>query len=517
MAKSRDYKEAAPQATVTTLWTEPEPLPTALHPVMPFDGAMLPDFLRPWLCDIQERVQCPLDYLAVSVMCALGSLIGARVAIRPQSCTDWSEVANQWGLLIGRPAMLKTPAMEQTLAPLKRLAALAIEKHQADLREFKAEALAEKLRAEARERQAREKLKSTPSADIAGLLVADEPVEPTLRRYIANNTTAEALGELLRQNPYGLLVYWDELVSLLRSLEHEEAIEARGFYRQAWNGTGSYTFDRIVRGLNLHIPLVCLSVLGATQPARIASFVRTARDGGEFDDGMLQRFGLMVWPDDPGPWKNVDRFPDSRARATASQVFQYLDRLNLEYIKAQQDTTPDNEPDGLPYLRLSDEALEIFIEWRTKLEATLRSDAYSDALVSHFTKYRKLIPSLALLLHLTDRKTGPVGKVPLLQALSWSEYLREHAIRTYRSGTHAEVPAARAIIAKLRTGALKSPFSSKDVWRPQWTHLTEPEQVGRALTMLVEYGWLAVETQPSGSAGGRPKVVYTANPRWLKS
>lgn len=33
------------------------------------------------------------------------------------------------------------------------------------------------------------------------------------------------------------------------------------------------------------------------------------RDGVS-DDGMLAHFGLLVWPETGGVWKNVDRYPD---------------------------------------------------------------------------------------------------------------------------------------------------------------------------------------------------------------
>src|SRR5512142_1257331 len=108
MAK-RDYKDAAPKATVTAIWPEPAPLPKGLPAVQPFDMALLPASLQPWAADICDRVQCPPDFIAVSVMTALGGLVGTKVAIRPQVRTDWAEIANQWCMVIGRPGILKSP------------------------------------------------------------------------------------------------------------------------------------------------------------------------------------------------------------------------------------------------------------------------------------------------------------------------------------------------------------------------------------------------------------------------
>ena len=74
-------------------------------------------------------------------------------------------------------------------------------------------------------------------------------------------------------------------MSLLKWLDREDNAAARGFYLTAWNGDSGYTFDRIGRGLNLHIPALCLSLLGSTQPGRLAGYVRTALQGGAGDDG----------------------------------------------------------------------------------------------------------------------------------------------------------------------------------------------------------------------------------------
>jgi hypothetical protein len=100
---------------------EPHPLPDSLLPVASFDFELIPEQVRPWIVDICERIQCPPDYTGVSLMAALGSMIGRKVAIRPQSEDDWEVIGNQWALLIGRPGVLKSPTMEEVLKPLHRL------------------------------------------------------------------------------------------------------------------------------------------------------------------------------------------------------------------------------------------------------------------------------------------------------------------------------------------------------------------------------------------------------------
>jgi putative DNA primase/helicase len=83
--------------------------------VEPFEPRVLPEAFRPWLEDIAERMQCPLDYPAVSAMVGEAAVIGRRVGIRPKRRDDWLVVPNLWGGVIGRPGVLKSPAIQEPL------------------------------------------------------------------------------------------------------------------------------------------------------------------------------------------------------------------------------------------------------------------------------------------------------------------------------------------------------------------------------------------------------------------
>ena len=483
----------------------PAPLPD--HPaVAPFEHDLLPDTLAPWVRDIAERLQCPPDFVAVAAMVALAVVVGRKVAIRPKRHDTWAVIANLWALVIGRPGIMKTPAIEATFGPLDRLMARALEEHDQAMQRFEADKMAAKLRAEAREKKARERLKNNHDANLGDLLTPSTIESPTLRRYRTNDTSTASLGELLRQNPNGMLVYRDELVSLLKGLDKEDQAEGRGFYLTGWNGDSPYTLDRIGRGLYLHIPALCISLLGGTQPGRLAEYTGQAIRGGAADDGLIQRFGLMVWPDPVATWRNVDRPPDHTAECIAYAVFDRLDRLDPASIGAQQDRNLDGHPIGLPYLRFSAEALSHFQEWHEALEVRLRSGELHPALESHFSKYRKLVPALALLIHLADDGRGEIGEDATLKALAWAEYLETHAHRVYGAVTQVEVAAAKAILRRIERGDLQAPFTTRDVWRPGWAGLSDRALVVRALELLADYGHLTVEVDRE--TGGRPATRY---------
>jgi len=72
----------------------------------------------------------PLEFSVIPSIVALAALIGRKLGIYPKTHDDWLVVVNLWGAIVARPGMLKSPAMEEGLKPLKRLAALASEEHE---------------------------------------------------------------------------------------------------------------------------------------------------------------------------------------------------------------------------------------------------------------------------------------------------------------------------------------------------------------------------------------------------
>lgn len=492
----------------TIAWPDIKPLPDGIIPVETFNFEFLPVALRAWIKDASNRLQCPADYLAVAATTALGTLIGRRLGIKPQAKTDWIEVPNLWGMFIGPPGLMKSPAMNAALAPLHRLEAnarglnvAAREAYEISLRTFK-------LKKDAKNVLAKQALQNNPSANV-DLDFGDEPKEPSPLRYITNDSSYEGLGELLISNPMGILVERDEIVSLLKHLEAEEHITARGFYLTGWSGQASYTIDRIGRGQR-PIEAVCIGVIGNTQPTRMAEFVRRANADAMGGDGLIQRFGLMVWPDPPSTWENVDEYPDAEARDSAWQVFNLAAKINSDgYAMGQQD-----QFDPIRCLRFDDGALVEFSSWREKLEARLRSGELSPALEGHFAKYRKLVPVLALVNHVADEPgRARVSLEALTRALAFVTYLESHAKRVYGAGVLAEVVAAKAILKHIKKGDLTDGFNARDIQRKQWSNLSEKDHIAVGLNLLVDLNYLTTQERPTGEKGGRPCTVYVINPK----
>lgn len=495
----------------TGAWPDPTSLPDALPPVAPFDPELLPQALRGWIVDIAERMQCPPDFPAVGVITALSGLIGARAVVAPKQHDDWRVVPNLWGLIVGRPGVMKSPALGEALKPLHRLESTEREQWQAAHEAWELDTKVAELAGKANEKQAAAVAAKDPAKARALLAPTDQPSEPTMRRYVVNDSTVEALADLLVENPWGLLVYRDEVHGLLCSMDRQGQEGARGFYLTGYDGNQGHAVDRIGRG-HSYVPRVCMAMLGGIQPGKVQSYVREAVNGGAGDDGLLQRFGLAVWPDVEREFKLVDRWPDTPAKQAAWAVFERLNAL-----------LPATDDDPQEW-RFSPDAQAIFYEWLIPFETGIRGEDLHPALVSHFAKWRKLIPALALIFALVDTPDsgGVIHERELIRALAWADYLRPHAERLYAAALVPETTGAHALLAKIKggrlcdgDGVLWESFTPRLVAVKSWAGLNSVDSVRKAAELLADYGWLARETTPTGSEGGRPSERYLIHPALL--
>ncbi|MFJ2385398.1 YfjI family protein [Pseudomonas protegens] len=468
----------------------PTPLPAGLPTVMAFDDNLLPEALRGYVQDAAYRTQCPPDFMAVALVVGISSVIGRKRTINPKQKDDWEVVPNQWGVLIGRPSAMKTPAINQTLRPIVALEARERERQNKALTEHKA--AGEMLEMERKSSKAKAK-KLVDDGDRAGALTelakySDDLPPPTPRRYIVNDASVEKLGELLNENPNGLLLVRDELGGWLSQMQTEDGAVARAFYLECFDGSGSFTYDRIGRG-TVFIESCCMSMIGGIQPSRIAPLVRGAITG-ELDDGLVQRLQLAVWPDEHREWTFVDRLPNKSAKDRMEAVIQKLDQLPHEPREA---------------LKFTAAGQELFNAWYTRHMQEIRQSEIHQALQSHFMKMPQTIAGLALLFELVEGGRATVGIEAVSRALDWASYLKSHAGRVYGAAIHAPLVGARLIHE--RRNKLPEPFTPREVRSKNWTGLDSTESVNESLAVLLEHN-LVISYEVAGKDGGRPSKRY---------
>ena len=140
-----------------------------------------------------------------------------------------------------------------------------------------------------------------------------------MQRMVVEDITVEALTEVLKDNPRGVLTLKDELTGWFASMDAYKsagkgASMDRAHWLEAYNG-GRRSIDRITRG-SVVVPNWSTCIIGGVQPdmmRRVAS--------GMGNDGLLQRFMVLVAR--PAVL-DVDRAPDMRAMEEFGRLFDHL-------------------------------------------------------------------------------------------------------------------------------------------------------------------------------------------------
>jgi putative DNA primase/helicase len=468
-------------ATVEAVWPAPLPIPDDMPAAPELTREMLPPALRDWIFDIAHRMQCPPDYPAAAALVALGTIVGKKVQLLPKHHDNWAVVPNLWGFVVGAPGVLKSPATKQALGPLFRIA--QEERDKAAKEAGRIEAQAEEIE------RLKAQIKGEKKGDHLTMLkeelavmeknMADEK-PPVVRRLITNDATIEKLGMLMNENPNGLLIEREELTGLFHAMEQEGHQQDRSFYLEAWDGRNSKAIDRVMRG-SLWVPSCVLSLLGTIQPGPLAQYLVRYHTEAQAD-GFIERFQVSVYPA-PHPWGYIDEAPNLVALDRAMTVYARLHAM-----------------DGLEPLHFSADAQGLFIEWWTWLEKTFaRNPRVHPLLQSHFSKYRSLMPSLALLFQLATSRTISEVRLPAIQmAAAWCNYLAGHALRIYwpvvRPGG-----SAMALLTEHLPAVAGQKLTARDIEKKGWAGLRSSAVIEAGLKALAPLHWARPE--PAGRWG----------------
>ncbi len=502
-------------------WPDPEEIKPTLLQVEPLDLEILPKILRQFVSDVSERLQAPPDFVAAPAVVMFGKLIGTACAIKPKRYDDWEVIPNLWGGIIGPPSIKKSPCTSAAFKPLDRLEAKAEQAFEDARHDHEVIKITHELRMDDAKNQLKNLIKGNdPDKSLLIAQQEDElrdlqqhqPEPPVTKRYRTNDTTVEKLGELLQQNSRGLLVERDELVGLLTSWERSGHESDRAFYLECWNGNRSFSVDRIKRG-SIRIDKACASLFGGIQPARLEHYLE--RMTTFENDGLIQRFQLLVYPDVPANFKIIDRAPNREIFEQVCNIAEKLSESDFTEFGACKD-----DDAAQAHFNFDDAAQAHFNSWLEDLHnIKLRADD-DPIILEHLAKYPSLVASLALIFYLVDcvanNSKGPVSLDALEHAIQYAEYLESHARRIYSIAANIKQQRAIALSKKIRAGKVKNDFTTRDVYRKNWRLLQTKKDAEEAIEDLADAGWLR-KNYIDNPHGGPLKVLHQINPIILDS
>ena len=465
------------------------------QPFPTLDPDWLPPVIAKYVYDQASIVGMAPEMMAFSCLVTAAAATHDSIVIKPKQNEWWTQRACLWLMVVAPPGSKKSTAMKKPQAPLKAIEADMGKDYDVKLADF---IKADKL--------AKAKEKAAISAEAKGAVTGfDEPVQaperPPHLRAVINDVTSEKLGELLLDNPRGLLWSLDEMAiwfGLHDAYSKGSGGKDRGIALQAYEG-GPYVFDRIGRG-TLRVPNLSYSLMGTTQPAKIKETV-----SGMADDGLLQRMMVVEVP-------NQTLYGDEEREEDVSLRKLYEDTIAGMWKRV---------PDGQCVVTLSPEANRIradFFNWATRVAST---EGLPDMLRGHLSKWDALWSRLVLTYH--SFGTAGMGRWPSDMQVSsltatrvtslMKRYLLPQALRFY-TDTVASTDLVYSIAQKvggmiLSNGLLR--ITNRELQRGLngW-RVAQEWQKTAVITMLKESGWLigADTRRATGADSG-----WAVNPR----
>jgi hypothetical protein len=364
------------------------------------------------LQEASDAFTVPIQIPTTCLLAMLSCLVGGTRLISLRS--SWKEPGNIWIAIVAASGIGKTPCAAAFFKPLKTLEHEAYIKWKKEYRAYEQ--------------------------------APDIMPEPVRRQAYVDDATAEALGEILSENPRGIMWLRDELSGLIADMD-KYTKGARGGTRsrllssyggQDWKTSRTNTPKR-----NLHILHAYVGIFGGIQPAMLANVFDAGAKGVDEASGFLQRFMLIrAERNEPSRWSEISF--SSQSMSLLESVTKTLWSWNIEYDE-------HNKPID-KVVSVSKEAKDIYIEWHNGIAREEFISPNPDRL----SKLKGQAQRLCLLLHCLDAALAEtdgmeaVTEDTMLRALLLANWVKEHQAQCWCFFSPGEVkhvdPIERAIM-----------------------------------------------------------------------
>lgn len=379
-----------------------------------------------------------------------------RLAVRPAS--EHFESARLWAVLIGRPSDGKSPTIRVATDPIKDI-------HRALFGQW-----------------------TEAGGDTSG-----EP-RPGI---FTSDATVEALADVLKNNPRGVLMLTEEFASWLGSIDAYRdagAAKSRGEWLQLYDG-GPHQIDRVKRGSFL-VPNWSASVLAAGTPAGLRDSLRNVPD-----DGLIHRFipCVMRMPIDPAGGDARDALRDWSAL-----LVDVFDATTMSETRQRA--------------RISTQAAMLYEqEVRALRDAVIAVYDLSPALSAHLGKHAGLIARVALTFHVIDKRAGDAIETDTIKrAIRFMRTVRKHAAALFLSilSTAPALELARHMARAIAAEQI-SPAAIGRTWLSNHCRAfraADDAEKRAALGLLCDMAWLRPAAESRGY-GAWTVTEWAVNPQ----
>ncbi len=357
--------------------------------------------------EFRKAFNLPVDFYGSTVLAAASCLIGNSFNIKFKE--GWYESAAIFMAIVGRSSIGKTPAIDAFLNPIKEIERKLHDQYTAQLKKYELEV------AEARENKEK------------------EPDRPVCKELIINDATTESINKALQNNPNGLILYQDELIAFIKSLNRYSKGSDLEYFIGIWKNTLIKVNRKSSDPIIIAHPF--MSVIGGIQPSVLSSFA-----DGKIGNGFLARI-LFAYPEDCQKQYLSDYEPSKEILKQYNNIL-----FDLYNYSVNNNTATDGSWYSelkITSLELSEEALNAYKEWYDQnVDLINQSD---DTENSIFGKLDNYCLRFALILELLEAASknvdvndiSSISEYSILNAIKLTEYFRNTSLKVLRKITNS--------------------------------------------------------------------------------
>lgn len=338
-----------------------------------FPLEIFPKAIRDIIETLEEYENYNVDFTAASFLTVFAAAMGNTWSVR--FMTGWVSRPIIYMVLVGSPSCGKTPPLQQAVAPLLKLDG---EYDMIYCKEMETYRQWERMSAKQREKH------SLPEA----------MKMPQRKCHVVVDSTVEALIGALRDNPRGVLIYKDEIDSLLSNFNRYNGSD-EGYFLSLFSGT-PFKYSRKSNNEHIFLANPYCSIIGTTQPGRLGEQF----GGKRMMNGFSSRF-LKVYPE-------IDKMPSWNDTAMPDSVLEEWERIIRRVITVTPSTDQEGKATSIELL-FSQEAKLRVIQWKDEVNNKVYAETDSDAVRALCGKLETYLVRFCLVIQIMHCICGESG------------------------------------------------------------------------------------------------------------
>ena len=344
---------------------------TAETPSFPLE--IFPKAIRDIIEALEEYENYNVDFTSASFLTVFAAAMGNTWSVR--FMTGWVSRPIIYMVLVGSPSCGKTPPLQQAVAPLLKLDG---EYDMIYCKEMETYRRWERMSAKQRERHS----------------LPEEMEMPQRKCHVVVDSTVEALIGALRDNPRGVLIYKDEIDSLLSNFNRYNSSD-EGYFLSLFSGT-PFKYSRKSNNEHIFLANPYCSIIGTTQPGRLGEQF----GGKRMMNGFSSRF-LKVYPE-------IDKMPSWNDTAMPDGVLEEWERIIRKVITVTPSTDQEGKATSIELL-FSQEAKLRVIQWKDEVNNKAYAETDSDAVRALCGKLETYLVRFCLVIQIMHCICGESG------------------------------------------------------------------------------------------------------------